>query len=268
MDSPVKPPLRLLNILVVVIFFTVGFAAGYSMATNRKNQKRLADQAVTVTPTTAVFPTDNERPPEEQPPAWITIMPTRLPGERPEILAINREFKNISISFRYPKPEFCQGCYDGSGNDEGGFYFTGEIENQAKGYYQPETEDWIIQYTVKKDSNPPYGDWSIINRDFFKETEKLTVGGTVVLKDYHGQQPHAVTRLADRMVGGIAARTYESDWSNNTAGGRTRYAIFEKDGYTYLLAVMWAVPHNDYIFDLVTSSLQLTPRPKSEVVAD
>lgn len=206
-------------------------------------------------------------------PAEIPVLPTKVftptptidLNIKPKVLTINKTNPaGPKYSFKYPKPTFCQGCYDGlSGGPE--TYQSGEIVNQAKSYGQPESEDWIIQNTTFKIGTKTIADWSIINENFFNEIGTLNINSSTNLTDRSdSSKTYMVTRLNDRTIDGVNARIFSSNWSNGIKGGKTYYAVFQKDNFQYLISVMWADPKNNYIFDLVTSSFLFSLRPESE----
>jgi hypothetical protein len=249
--------------------FLVGYILGYTVGIKAivTRTKVAPSPQVTASPTPspskpfAGWPTLAPRP-------TVKIEPTRIVGEKPQILARNYSYNDGSLvfSFQHPKPDYCQGCYDGNAWNNN---FNGEIINQASDYGQTGNEDWIIYYAVFLDDGKHHaGGWSTISADFMKETEKLSVGDSVTLTEDLGDHPvYTITRMADMTVAGQPDRVYTSSWNNGIPEGKTKYAVFKKDGYIYILSSTWSPSHNDYIFDLVTSSFQFSLRPKSEVTS-
>lgn len=181
-------------------------------------------------------------------------------------MAIN--VKNPNYSFKFPIPYYCSGCADGLSGPYPG-YKSETIENQASLYKMPASENWVIQYITSQNipgAERPNNDWSIpiLTSDFTTSLAKLNINDSLQLTSDQDHKSYSFIRLEDKIIDGITAHIYQN---NNTIDNtHTKYAVFTKGDYTYILSFEWSNDTNKYIFDLITSSFQFSLRPDSEVI--
>lgn len=230
-------------VLIVLSFVVIIFVGGNIKPTlvQQKPQNTLQNLQVKITP----------RPTLEK-----TPLPSISAGK---IVAINS--KNPDYSFKFPYPQY-GGGFDGLGGVPPG-YISEEIYNQGT----PGPESWIIQYVSIKNGTEAVGpDWSIPNSSFFETLAMINVNQTSQITDDLNHKLYSFTRLEDNTIDGVSARIYQSNHTTGH-GSQTKYAIFTKNNYLYLLSVEWTSSVDNYIFNLVTSSFQFSLRPVSEVIS-
>ncbi len=198
-----------------------------------------------------------------------TLQTSHTPNVK--IIALNHQgITNLSpnYSFKFPEPQNCSGCYDGlSGAPDG--YVSEEIVSWGTPGGVGTTDDWVIQYlTIKDGVSISDGDWFVLNRNFFNQLSKIAIGKTANIYPSNpniSKNPFVFTRENDINISGVPAKVYTSNYVTQY-GKRSKYAVFYKDGYTYMLAVEWDNLANSNIFNLLTTSFIFSLRSNSEVI--